>query len=109
MMRSLRRRDWNNLLPLAVEQLNSRPMKKLNGLSPNSFNSVWDDPKLEANAESCPSPDPNRPDAAGQTSNQRDYETSSNQYQIDSFVYVTPAKQKAFAKSFELKVTSVAL
>ncbi len=107
-MYTLRRRDWNNLLPMALDQLNNRPMKQLNGLSPNSFNSVWDDPKLQNDSESCPSPNPNRPDTSGQISNQRDYETSSNQYKVDSFVYVTPAKQKVFAKSFELKVTLVA-
>ena len=104
MMNTTNNRNWPELLDVVLQQLNGRPMKKLNGLSPDSFNSVWDDPKLLSNEKACPSPNPNRPDASAQIANQQDYETGSNQYQVDSFVYVTPAKTKAFSKSFVLKV-----
>jgi len=106
MMNTLNDRNWPNLLDAALKQLNSRPMKKLHGLSPDAFNSVWDDPKLLGDDKKpCPSPNPNRPDTSTQVANQHDYETGSNQYQVDSFVYVTPSKTKTFSKSFTLKVT----
>ena len=97
-------RNWPELLDVVIRQLNGRPMKKLHGLSPDSFNSVWDDPKLLGDEKPCPSSNPNRPDTSTQVANQKEYETGSNQYQVDSFVYVTPAKTKAFLKSFVLKV-----
>ena len=105
MMRSLRTTDWVSLLDNAVEQLNSRPMKKLNGLSPNDFNSIFDDVKLERSNEYCEGQvNLENPTVSTMEANQKDYKMSGSKYQLDSYVYVTRKKANAFTKSFDLKV-----
>jgi hypothetical protein len=105
MMRSTKTINWVNLLDTAVEQLNSRPMKKLNGLSPNDFNSVFDDVKLQRSNEACEGQlNLQNPTVSTMEANQKDYQMSGNKYQLNSFVYTSRKKSKAFSKSFDLKV-----
>lgn len=105
MMRSLRTMNWVSLLDDVVNQLNNRPMKKLNGLCPNDFNSVFDDVKLQRNNEACEGQvNLEKPSVSTMEANKKDYEMSGNKFQLNSFIYVTKKKANAFSKSFDLKV-----
>lgn len=105
MMRSTRTMNWVSLLDNAVEQLNSRPMQKLKGLSPNSFNSVFDDVKLQRPNEACEGQlNLENPTVSTMEGNQKDYKMSGNKFQLNSYVYCTRKKSNAFSKSFDLKV-----
>jgi len=106
MMRSTRTLNWVSLLDTAVEQLNSRPIQKLNGLSPNDFNSVFDDVKLQRSNEACEGQlNLQNPTVSTMEANQKDYKMSENKFQQDSYVYISRRKKSnAFSKSFDLKV-----
>jgi hypothetical protein len=99
MMQAAHNNAWPDFLPKAVEQLNSRPLKRLNGLSPKDFNSPFDDVKLDPNsmAERIPSIDQ-------QTQNQSNYESNSKQLQLGQFVYVDRKPKSVLEKSYTPKV-----
>jgi len=110
MERSLHTDDWPSLLPNAVMQLNSRSLKRLNGLAPKDFLSQWDDYKVqqaasEANTSQSSAHQPvqstsqSRPDLNQQLANQKEYEANPKLLQVDSYVYVDN-KPKSFSKSF---------
>jgi hypothetical protein len=106
MMRTLHTQNWPQLLKDAVSQLNSRPLKKLNGLAPKDFNSPLDDVKLEqpGSSTSTGASDPKiKPDVSQQMANQKAYEANKKQLQVLDFVYIEN-KKKSFSKSFETKV-----
>lgn len=108
-MRSMRTSNWVSLLDNVVNQLNNRPMAKLNGLRPIDFQSVYDDVKLPRTNEACDGQvNLNKPSASTMQANQKDYEMSGNKFQLNSFVYVTRKKTNAFSKSFDLKVNFLA-
>lgn len=108
MCRTLHTNNWPSLIDDAVMQLNSRPLKRLNGLAPKDFNSPWDDYKLQEarsnNADSSqPSTSQSRPNVSQQIQNQTNYESNKKLLQVGQYVYVD-YKQKSFSKSFEPKV-----
>ena len=105
MMRTLHTQNWPQLLSDAVSQLNSRPLKKLNGLAPKDFNTPLDDVKLEqAASTSTDLTNPKtKPDVTQQIANQAAYESNKKQLQMLDYVYVTN-KKKSFSKSFDTKV-----
>jgi len=104
-MRTLHTQNWPQLLSDSVSQLNSRPLKKLNGLAPKDFNTPLDDVKLEqAASTSADLTNPKtKPDASQQIANQAAYESNKKQLQMLDYVYVTN-KKKSFSKSFDTKV-----
>lgn len=105
MMRSMRTANWVSLLDDVLNQLNNRQMKKLNGLRPNDFNSVFDDVKLQKNNEACEGQlNLEQPSVSTMEANQKDYQMSGNKFQLNSFVYVTKKNKNTFSKSFDLKV-----
>lgn len=105
MMQSMRTANWVSLLDDVINQLNNRQMKKLNGLRPNDFNSVFDDVKLQRSNEACEGQlDLEKPSVSTMIANQKDYEMSGNKFQLNSFVYVNKKKSNAFSKSFDPKV-----
>jgi hypothetical protein len=106
MEKTLHTNDWPSLLPKAVFQLNSRPLKRLNGLSPNDLLSQWDDYKVQQAASTYAKTNPNQtansqlnPDLNQQLANQKAYESNPKEFQVNSYVYVD-YKPKSFAKSF---------
>jgi len=102
----MRTLNWVSLMEDVLNQLNSRKMKKLNGLSPNDFNSIFDDVKLQRSEEACEGQlNLNQPSVSTMEANQKDYEMGGNKYQLNSFVYANKKKANAFSKSFDLKVT----
>jgi len=105
-MRSMRTTNWVSLLDDVLNQLNNRQMTKLNGLSPNDFNSVFDDVKLQRSNEACEGQlNLEQPTVSTMEANQKDYEMSGNKFQLNSFVYVTKKKSNAFSKSFDVKAS----
>lgn len=106
MEKTLHTNDWPSLLPKAVFQLNSRPLKRLNGLSPNDLLSQWDDYKVQQAAITYAKTNPNQtanselnPNLNQQLANQKAYESNPKEFQVNSYVYVD-YKAKSFAKSF---------
>ena len=89
---------WPEFLPKAIVQLNSRPLKRLNGLSPQDFNSPFDDVKLQPNtmAERIPNVDQ-------QSLNQANYESNSKLLQLNQFVYVDKKPKSVLEKSYTPK------
>lgn len=110
MEKSLHTDDWPSLLPNAVMQLNSRPLKRLNGLAPKDFMSQWDDYKIDgtpqprASTSQLQSGPQLKPDLKQQQANQRAYEANSKVFQVGDHVYVDN-KPKTFAKSFQDKAS----
>jgi len=119
MERTLHTDNWPSLIPDALMQLNSRPLKRLNGLAPKEFNSQWDDYKVQqAAAASNPQPSTSqssnsqtnqanasqaKPTVSQQLANQKAYESNPKLLQVSDFVFVD-YKAKSFAKSYEIKV-----
>lgn len=97
MMRTLRTNNWPSLIPAALNQLNSRQLKKLHGLSPKDFNSPLDDVKLNTNLETQGGIEEAR-------SNQKAYEENSKELQVGDMVYADKKKASTFTKSFAPKV-----
>lgn len=97
-MATLRTKNWPSLIQDCVNQLNSRPLQRLNGLAPKEFNSPLDDVKLEALKE------PSTDDAAKFRNNQEAYEKDSSQFQVSDMVYADKKPTSSFAKSFNPKV-----
>jgi hypothetical protein len=102
MMQSMRTANWVSLLDDVLNQLNNRQMKKLNGLRPNDFNSVFDDVKLQRNNEACEGQvNLEEPSVSTMEANQKDYQMSGNKFQLNSFVYVTK-KTKTHSQSHSI-------
>lgn len=108
-MRALHTNDWPSLIPNALNQLNSRPLKKLNGLAPKDFNTPFDDVKLEHGSSA------NDPQASSSNSvqvaraNQRAYEENTKELQVGDMVYADKKPASTFAKSFAPKVSFLSL
>lgn len=115
MMRSLNTQNWPELLKDAVDQLNSRALKKLNGLRPKDFNSPFDDVKLQQSQPnssqqlpSASSSNPRtKPDVSEQIANQKAYESDKKELQVQDYVYVNNKTKSSFAKSYEVKVNLI--
>ncbi len=97
-MATLHTNNWPSLIQDCVNQLNSRPLQRLNGLAPKDFNSPFDDVKLEGIK------DQGMADAETFKTNQQAYEADSNQLQVNDTVYADKKSTSTFAKSFNPKV-----
>lgn len=103
LMRSERTDNWVKLLPIAVNLLNQRPLKKIGNLGPGSINSMLDDIKVrEAQKDNCV-PVYDEPNYKIQNEAQKNYEKSQGM-QVNNFVYLD-YKEKTFAKSFDPKLS----
>ena len=103
LMKSEKTDNWVKLLPIAVNLLNQRPLKKIGNLPPGSVNSMIDDIKVrEAQKDNC-IPVYEEQNYKIQNELQQNYEKSSG-FQFNDFVYLD-YKEKTFAKSFDSKVS----
>lgn len=98
MMNTYNTKNWVNLLPDAVKQLNSRPLARNNGVAPEAFESLYDDvlkndnnslPKIRKSIE-------NKGD---------DQSSSSTAFEVNDYVYLDK-KRKLLEKSFGPQVES---
>lgn len=102
-MTNMRVSSWPDLIPDALNQLNSRPLARLNGLAPKDFNTPFDDVKLESKP-------PSTSDGIEEAkANQANYESTSKELQVGAFVFADKKKTSTFAKSFSLKVNGIFL
>lgn len=103
LMRSEKTENWVKLLPIAVNLLNQRPLKKIGNLAPGSINSMLDDVKVrEAQKDNCIKVY-EEPNYKIQNEAQESYEKTAG-FQINDFVYLD-YKEKTFAKSFDQKLS----
>jgi hypothetical protein len=100
-MATLRTKNWPSLIDDCVNQLNSRPLERLHGLTPKDFSSPLDDVKLEGLGT--------EPILTADTlkSNQESYEQDKSQFQVGDMVYADKKSTSTFAKSFNPKVRSI--
>lgn len=105
LMKSEKSDNWVKLLPIAVNLLNKRPLKKIGNLAPGSVNSMLDDIKVrEAQRDNCV-PVYEEENYKVQNELQQSYEKSSG-FQVNDFVYLD-YKEKTFAKSFNAKLSII--
>jgi len=97
-MATLHTSNWPSLIQDCVNQLNSRPLQRLNGLAPKEFNSPIDDVKLEG-LKTQPVQD-----ASTFRANQQMYEQDTKGFQVGDMVYADKKSTSTFAKSFNPKV-----
>lgn len=102
-MRHYRSANWVQLLPTAVNLINSQPMLRNGGIPPNQINSFFDDVKLrEARLEHHVNfPEPNR---KSEKEEEQIHQSSNSDLKIGAYVYLEK-EEKTFQKSFELKVS----
>lgn len=103
LMKAQKTENWVKLLPIAVNLLNQRPLKKIGGLSPGSINSMLDDVKVQNAQEQNNTLRYQEPTYISQNEAQKNYEKTSN-FQVDDFVYLD-YKETTFSKSFDSKLS----
>lgn len=94
MMNSYNTKNWVKLLPSAVKLLNARPMARNNGISPDSFSSMYDDVLKEDAA------------ASKKEISQNSEKAEEVQLPLNSYVYLDK-KRKTLEKSFGPQVRRV--
>lgn len=103
-MRSERSKNWVKYLPIAVDLLNQRPLKRNGNVAPGSINSMFDDFKVREARKKHNVEVPKELNFHQQNKLQENYEKSKNNFQVDDFVYLD-YKEDTFAKSFNLKIS----
>ena len=103
-MRSERSKNWVKYLPVAVNLLNKRPLKRNGNLSPGSVNSIYDDVKVREARKNHNITEPTELNYHDQNKLQANYEKSKKNFQVNDFVYLD-YKEDTFAKSFNPKIS----
>ena len=91
-------------MPIAVDLLNQRPLKRNGNVAPGSINSMFDDFKVREARKKHNVEVPKELNFHQQNKLQENYEKSKNNFQVDDFVYLD-YKEDTFAKSFNLKIS----
>ncbi len=104
LLRGVLSQDWVKYLPQVVNAYNNTPLHKLGWLKPNSILSESDSVRVEkAKAENKISIY-TEPTYQIQRQNQRHYEETKNNLQVNDYVYLD-FDQKLFDKSFDVSVS----
>ena len=103
-MRSERSKNWVKYLPIAVNLLNKRPLKRNGNVSPGSINSIYDDVKIREARKTQNVIEPKKLNYHDQNKLQAKYEKMKNKFQVNDFVYLD-YKEDTFAKSFNPKIS----
>lgn len=95
-------RDWVTILPTIVHNLNLRRLKVLNGLTPNDFQTKFDDTKRSARKVLA-----GQPSLEKQAENQSKYDAKKHNIKIGNFVFASLRARGhggAFARAFRITV-----
>jgi len=103
-MRSEKSQNWVKYLPIAVNLLNQKPLKRNGNVAPGAVNTIFDDAKIREAREKNHIKVPEELNYHEQNQLQANYEKSKGNFQVNDFVYLD-YKEDTFAKSFNLKIS----
>lgn len=103
-MRSERSKNWVKYLPIAVNLLNKRPIKRNGNVPPEMVNSMFDDVKVREAQKKQNLNVESELNYKEQNKLQTKYESERKNFQVNDFVYLD-YKEDTFAKSFNQKIS----